>query len=103
MPTPPKDAFARLESPIGQDINRELFYRYGNLPVRLNSASRLPMIPHDAAPHEDLQVVRHPHTEVFRLWVPEEKERYDKVLERWSTGSLYLRYEERQFVQEHLN
>lgn len=101
---PPADSFAAsgMQSPAGGSVNPEHFYRYENLPLRLDPERR-PLIARDAPPHEDLQLIHEPRTRRFRLWFPAELEEYHQIMRYIGISWFILREEHVQYVPAEQN
>lgn len=83
-----------------EGVNQTHYYKYSNLPIKgVGSA----LIPNDAPPHKDLQLISEPHLLTIRLWIEEDLKTYNEVMSRIGKGWSVLRYEQVQWVESKEN
>jgi len=81
--------------------NPRHYYEYGNLPMRITGTNgRVPLVPRDVAPHEDLMTKYYPRARTFRMWDKEDMDDYDEVMDKIGRGHAQLRDEDKQFVKD---
>lgn len=88
-------------SPFQAPINTYQYYNLANLPMRTQEG-RVPLIPPDPAPHQELQLSEHRKIATFKLWKEDENKKLQDLLEAYGK-TVFIVEQEFQYVPEQEN